>query len=286
MKCRFSFIVPVHNEENVIGMCLNSLFKQKGDFEIIVVNDGSTDRTREIVEKYIEKFPRKIKLINFSRGHSAAFARNRGVEKAKGEWIIFIDADQILEKNFLKKVESFLKENPEIDGTDYLVYSYKPKTIFQRAWSAYRACYPSIGLVHIIRTNVFKKLKGFNENIFYYEDTEFRDRFFKAGYKFKGPINTIVYHIEPATWKDFVRQRKWQGKGVLHSFRERKKIVLFRYFGPLILIPLCLISCIPLVTYFIIFWIKFTLKSKQPLNSFLWIFIDYLGRMISLLGLI
>lgn len=281
-KPTFSFIVPAHNEEDVIGKCLDSILKQRGNYEIVVVNDGSTDKTREIVERYVRKHPKRVKLINFSRGHSAAFARNRGAEKARGEWIVFVDADQIVEDNFLKKVEEFLKKNPEIDGSDYLVYSYKPKTIFQKAWGAYRACYPSIGLVHIIKTIVFKKLKGFNEKIFYYEDTEFRDRFLSSGYKFKGPINTIVYHIEPATWQEFVRQRRWQAKGVAHSFKQGKWISPFRYFGPLVLLPLCLVSWIPLMVYFLYVWLKFAIKSKQPLNSLLWVFLDYLGRMVSL----
>jgi glycosyltransferase involved in cell wall biosynthesis len=280
-KLTFSFIVPAHNEEDVIGKCLDSILKQKGNYEVIVVNDGSTDKTREIVEKYVKKYPKKIKLINFSRGHSAGFARNRGAEKARGEWIIFIDADQILEKNFLKKVENFLEKNPEIHGSDYLVYSHKPKTIFQRAWSAYRATYPSIGLIHIIKTKVFKKLNGFNEKIFYYEDTEFMERFHKAGYKFKGPINAAVYHIEPARWKDFLRQRKWQAKGVMHSFKQGKWITLLRYFGPLALLPLCLISWIPLAIYFLGMWLKFAIKSKQLVNSLLWVLTDYLGRMVS-----
>jgi len=282
---KYSFIIPAHNEEEVIGKCLDAILKQKGDFEIIVVNDGSTDKTKKIVENYVKKFPRKVKLINFSRGHSASFARNRGAEKAKGKWLIFIDADQIVEDKFLEKVDKFISKN-SLDGSDYLVYSYKPKTIFQRAWSVYRAAYPSIGLVHIIKTKVFKELGGFNEKIFYYEDSEFRDRFISSGYKFKGPINTIVYHIEPRTWQEFVRQRKWQTKGVVHSFRQGKWVNPLRYFGPLALLPLCLISWIPLAVYFLAIWLKFAIKSKQPFNSLLWVLLDYLGRMVSLASLI
>ena len=285
-KPTFSFIVPAHNEEEVIGKCLDSILKQRGNYEIVVVNDGSTDKTREIVERYVRKHPKRVKLINFSRGHSAAFARNRGAEKARGEWIVFIDADQILEDDFLKKVEEFLKKNRETDGSDYLVYSYKPKTIFQKAWSAYRACYPSIGLIHIIKRKVFEKLKGFNERIFYYEDTEFMERFHKAGYRFKGPVRAVVYHIEPATWREFVRQRRWQAKGVVHSFNQGKWVNPLRYFGPLALLPLCLISWIPLAVYFLAMWLKFAIKSKQPLNSLLWVLLDYLGRMVSFVCLI
>jgi len=254
---KFSFIIPAHNEEEVIEKCLNSVLKQKGDFEIVVVNDGSTDRTREITEKLMKK-SEKIKLINFSKGHSAAFARNRGAEKAKGEWLIFIDADMTVENHFLKKVEIFLKRNPEIDGSDYLVYSHNPKTIFQKAWSAYRKCYPSIGIPHIIKNSVFKKLGGYNENIFYYEDTEFMERFNKKCKLLAG--NAKAYHIEPETWKDFVRQRKWQGR------QAPLKYFLPCFFPPLILIQ----------------FFKIWKKSKEFKNSFYWMCLDLIGRYVSL----
>ncbi len=283
-KPLFSFVIPAHSEEDVIGKCLDSVLRQEGSYEVIVVNDGSADKTGEIVEKYVKKHPKKIRLINFSQGHSAAFARNRGAERAKGEWLIFIDADQILERNFLKKVGRFL-EKGKPDGSDYLVYSYKPKTIFQRAWSAYRACYPSIGLIHIIRRNIFEELGGFNEKIFYYEDTELMKKFLDSGYRFEGPVKAITYHIEPSRWKDFLRQRKWQARGVVHSFRQGRRLNPLRYFGPLLLLPLCLISWIPLAAYFLGMWMKFAVKSGQPLNSFLWVLTDYLGRAVSLISL-
>jgi glycosyltransferase involved in cell wall biosynthesis len=274
-----SIIIPAHNEENVIGKCLSALRRQKTrDVEIIVVNDGSIDRTEEIVRK----FGIVDRIISFRDGHSAAFARNKGVEVARGKYLMFIDADQIVEKNFLKKVRDFLEKNPNIDGSDYLVYSHKPKTILQKAWSAYRKTYPSIGLIHIIKRKVFRKLNGFNEKIFYYEDTEFMERFHKSGYKFKGPINAIVYHIEPANWKDFLRQRKWQARGILSVLRVKKELPILRYFSPTLLLPLCYLSPIPLIVYFLYFWLKFWVKTKKWVNSFLWVGLDYLGRFISL----
>ncbi len=256
---RFSFVVPAHNEEDVIGKCIDSILKQEGNIEAIIVNDGSSDRTKNIVEDYLINH-KIIKLVNFPKGHSAAFARNRGVEKATGKWIIFIDADQILETDFLKKVGKFMKTNPEIDGSDYLVLSYNPATIFQKAWSAYRKCYPSIGLIHIIKKSVYEKLGGFDEKIFYFEDTDFMKKFHKTGYKFLGPISTKVYHIEPESWKDFVRQRKWQGRQASA-----------KYFLPCVFPPLMLIQ-----------FFKIWFKSKDFTNTIYWIALDFVGRYISL----
>ncbi len=281
MKPKLSIIIPAHNEETVISKSLEAILKQKGNYEMIVVNDGSTDKTKDIVEKYIKKFPKKIKLINFKKGHSAAFARNRGSEKASGDWLIFIDADHIVEEKFIQKVLKFISKN-DIDGTDFIVYSYKPKTIIQKAWSAYRHAYPSIGLIHIIKKSVFKKLNGFDESIFYYEDTEFRDRFLSKGYKFKGPIDAIVYHIEPESWKDFIRQRKWQSRGVKKSFKDGNKIIPLRYFLPVFITIFSLIIWWLLPFYMVSMSYYMYKKSKKLKESILWSVIDLVGRFISL----
>lgn len=252
-----SIIIPAHNEENAIEKCLLSIKSQKaGNVEIIVVNDGSSDKTSEIAEKT------KVCdiIINFDKGHSAAFARNAGAKAARGKYLVFIDADQIIGEKFVAKTERFLKENPEADGSDYLAFSYNPKTIFQRAWSAYRQCYPSMGLVHIIRKNVFRKLGGFDENVFYFEDTDLMKRFHESDYKFIGPINTEVYHIEPETWKDFIRQRKWQGRQAP-----------MKYFLPCLFPPV-------IIVYFFKVW----RSSGELRNAVSWILLDFLGRYISL----
>jgi glycosyltransferase involved in cell wall biosynthesis len=276
-----SVIIPAHNEEKVIGKCLKAIMIQscKKNFEVIVINDGSTDKTEDIVKKY------PVKLIRFNQRHSAAFARNVGAKKAKGKFIVFIDADQIAEKKFIEKIINFIKKE-NFDGSDYLNFSFKPKTIFQKAWSAFRKFYPSVGFPHIIKRKVFKKLHGFNEKIFYYEDDDLKERFVKAGYNFKGPINAKVYHIEPENWSDFVRQRKWQAKGILSVLKERKRIIILKYFVPILLLPLCYFSFIPLLIYFVYFWLRYSIKTKEVVNSFLWVVLDYIGRFISLFYLI
>ncbi|MEM3399961.1 MAG: glycosyltransferase family A protein, partial [Candidatus Micrarchaeia archaeon] len=100
-----SIVIPAHNEERTIEGCVRSCLSQKiKPHEIIVVNDGSTDRTREIVEEIAKEHP-EVKILNFERGHSAAFARNRGAEKATGDVLVFIDADvTLLDEDFVEKV--------------------------------------------------------------------------------------------------------------------------------------------------------------------------------------
>jgi CDP-glycerol glycerophosphotransferase (TagB/SpsB family)/glycosyltransferase involved in cell wall biosynthesis len=96
MMFKISVIVPAFNVESYIDECIESLVYQTfKDFEIIVVNDGSTDSTRYILEKYEEKLS-NLKVINQENSGSAGGPRNRGIEVARGEYIFFIDPDDRL----------------------------------------------------------------------------------------------------------------------------------------------------------------------------------------------
>ena len=87
---KLSIIVPLYNKEKEIKHTLDTLFNQSfSDFEVIIVNDGSTDNSAEIVKAYHNE---KIRLFNQVNG-GAATARNKGVELAKSEWVAFLDAD-------------------------------------------------------------------------------------------------------------------------------------------------------------------------------------------------
>ena len=158
----FSFIIPAHNEEKVIGDCLNSINVQKKiseNYEIIVVNDGSTDKTSEIARK------RGVIVIDFEKGHSAAFARNKGSERATGKYLIFLDADQVIEKNFMEKLNKLAKK--DFSTAAIRILSRPPKTIFQKGWHAYREYNRCAAM--IIKRKVFNEIK-FREDLFYVED--------------------------------------------------------------------------------------------------------------------
>ncbi len=102
---KISVIVPAYNVEKYISGCLVSLVNQTfREFEIIVINDGSTDNTADIINSF-KKQSKNIILINTSnQGLSAA--RNLGIYNAKGEYIAFIDSDDWIDKNFLENLYS------------------------------------------------------------------------------------------------------------------------------------------------------------------------------------
>lgn len=102
---QLSIIIPCYNLENYIGRCLESCLAQDfEDYEIICVNDGSTDKTREILDEYSKKSS-KIKVLHKENG-GVSSARNSGIELSSGKWIWFIDGDDWIEKDIIATLNS------------------------------------------------------------------------------------------------------------------------------------------------------------------------------------
>ena len=89
---KISIVIPTYNSEKYIARCLDSVLAQEErDFEAIVVNDGSKDKTAVLVEEYVKK-DKRIILINQENG-GVSKARNTGLDRAQGEYIFFVDSD-------------------------------------------------------------------------------------------------------------------------------------------------------------------------------------------------
>ena len=111
---KVSVIVPVYNTENYIEKCLNSLVNQTlEDIEIIVINDGSTDDSENLIDKFIGKYPNKIKYYKKENG-GLSDARNYGLNYVTGEYIGFIDSDDYIELSMYEKMYN-LAQNEQAD---------------------------------------------------------------------------------------------------------------------------------------------------------------------------
>ena len=107
---KVSIIIPVYNVEKYIKKCLDSLVNQTlEDIEIIVVNDGSPDNSQKIIDKYVKKYPDKVKSYIKENGGQGS-ARNYGVKCATGEYIGFVDSDDYVDKNMYKIMYEKAKE--------------------------------------------------------------------------------------------------------------------------------------------------------------------------------
>ncbi len=126
---KVSVIVPIYNMESYIQQCLDSLIAQTyQDFELIIVNDGSTDRSGEICEKYRSKF-KNIEIIHKKNGGLIS-ARIEGLHRAGGKYIAFVDADDWVDADFLE----FLVSNMDSNQADIVVTGHikEEKTRYER----------------------------------------------------------------------------------------------------------------------------------------------------------
>lgn len=100
---KFSFIVPVHNVEAFLPECLDSMLRQSYEnFEIIVIDDVSTDSSRQIAEDYARLYPQKLQLIVHQKNTRQGGARNTGIRAATGDYLLFIDSDDYIRSDTLQ----------------------------------------------------------------------------------------------------------------------------------------------------------------------------------------
>lgn len=128
-KPKFSIIVPVYNTEKYLKRCLDSISKQSfTDYEVIIINDGSTDNSSNIISKY------SYEVIN-QENQGLSMARNNGVKVSSGDYLIFLDSDDYIEKDLLKEINESLFNNPDLvrfqikevfDNKDYINYKEEP----------------------------------------------------------------------------------------------------------------------------------------------------------------
>ena len=103
---KYSVVIPVYNLENYISKTLDSLANRPDDTEIIIINDGSTDKSWTILEEYISKHDvTDIQLLK-EPNSGVSIARNTGIEAARGEYLIFIDGDDICSDDIFEKIEA------------------------------------------------------------------------------------------------------------------------------------------------------------------------------------
>lgn len=133
---KLSIVVPVYNLENYVMNCLRSLKQMEcvNDYEIIIVNDGSSDHTQDIVEKFKAENNLNITILKKPNG-GVSSARNLGIEKAIGDYILFIDGDDTLTKDSIKNIIDHLNQRDDIDIYAYPFYSKSEDGIITKRYS-------------------------------------------------------------------------------------------------------------------------------------------------------
>lgn len=204
---KYSVIIPMFNSENFIERAINSIIVQNfSEYEIILINDGSEDNTKQKCQKYLCK---NIRLINFRKNHGVAFARNAGLKFANGKYIIFLDSDDWFENNTFSIIDQSLKNcDLLIFGTNYYRKNITEKQQLpaQGIFST-KELYNNLSLLlnvstlHWITNKVFKSdiikknLIKFNTKIKMGEDLDFCIRYIEKTTKVKF-VNYYLYNYD------------------------------------------------------------------------------------------
>lgn len=211
-----SIIITVYNEEKYISQCLESLSNQTfKDFEIIIVDDGSTDKTKDVLSNY------QLSTINyqlFKQTHlGLAAARNLGAKKAKGKILVFLDGDMHFDKNFLEELIHPIKQGKTKGtfSTEEFVANWD--NIWARCWN-YNWNLPDKRRVDVKRADQKKEfraiLKKEFEKVGGLDSIGYTDAWTlstKLGYGPKA-VKAEYYHYNPSTLKEVFSQAKWTAK--------------------------------------------------------------------------
>lgn len=135
---KISIIIPAYNVEKYIGNCLDSIFNQKvekGELEVIVINDGSRDGTESIIRQYKSEHPNLVYYSQENQGQSVA--RNAGLKIATGNYVWYVDSDDAITEDSIQTVFSYIEKYPNADFLtfDNIYYDYQSgERHYSRSW--------------------------------------------------------------------------------------------------------------------------------------------------------
>ncbi|MCX9009484.1 MAG: glycosyltransferase [Candidatus Methanoperedens sp.] len=232
-----SVLLATFNRKEWLRECLVSLSDQnypKDRFEVIVINDGSTDGTEEVLEEHKRRAPHAFRWYSQeNRGKAAAI--NLGIGKTRGEIICFTDDDCIADRNWIR---SLLKEfsDERVGGAGGQIIAYRPKNHVER----YGVFFDQEGSISLAtgnaayRADIIKAVGGFDTRLIGLEDIDFGVRVRGRGYKLKYAPGAIVYHRNYNSLGKLVRRKYLEGKQLYnlgtkykHYFNARKLMVKF-----------------------------------------------------------
>lgn len=215
---KYSIIVPVYNRPDEVDELLESLCKQSfKDFEVIIVEDGSSVNCKDVCSKYMERLNMKYFM---KQNSGPGLSRNYGAERSSGEYLIVLDSDVVLPEGYLQAVEDELQRQPAdaFGGPDRAHNSF---TDTQKAISYSMTSFFTTGGIRGgkkkldkfyprsfnmgIRRESYMKLGGFSKMRFG-EDIDFSIRIFKAGYKCRLFPEAWVWHKRRTDMRKFFRQ--------------------------------------------------------------------------------
>ncbi len=237
-----SVIIPAYNAAQIIGECLEALLHQsvaQDDYEVIVVDDGSTDGTGEIAGAY------GVRVFS-QPNQGPTVARNQGVAQAKGEILLFTDADCVPAENWIEEMVRPLSD-PEVIGVKGAYATRQPGLIPRFIQLEFEDRYRLLKRDKYIdfvdthaaafRKKVFDIAGGFDPSIPgpTAEDADLSYRLASLGYKMVFNPQAIVYHRHPARWRDYLRVKFWRACWRMSAYRKHPDKMIRDSYTPQVL---------------------------------------------------
>tara|TARA_B100001063_G_scaffold229494_1_gene241748 strand:- start:760 stop:1416 length:657 start_codon:yes stop_codon:yes gene_type:complete len=215
-KPKISVIIPTYNQEKYLGRCLRSLMDQsmnRKDYEIIVVNDGSVDKTKFAANLFKEE----ICLINNKKNMGLPYSINKGILSAKGRFVVRVDSDDYVNKEFLNIPYNFLSSNLDLDAVscDYFLVDDSEKVIKRENSNK-----KPIGCGIMFRLEHLLDLGLYDNKFLVHEDKDLRYRFLKKYKIFRIPLPLYRYRKHGKN----ITNNKLKMKKHLRQFKKKHKI--------------------------------------------------------------
>lgn len=240
---KISILIPCHNEERSIGACIQSCLNQsRMPDDIVVVNDGSTDRTRKILaaftEDILDGFGDRIRVVTISKASgNKSHAQEYGLKFIKNDIFITTDGDTVLDKNFVKYVEEDFQDESITAVAGYvrsLKYNWLTacraveytvgQNIHKLAQHYLNFLFVIPGAAGAFRTKDFFKHIPFEHDTLT-EDLDFTYRLHKLGLKILYDSRIVVFTQDPATLHSYINQiRRWFGGGWQCLIKHRELV--------------------------------------------------------------
>lgn len=254
-----SIIVPAFNEENTIENTINSILDlnyPKDKFEILAIDDGSTDKTFEVLKKFENHS--QIQIFKKENGGKHT-ALNFALERIKGDFVGSLDADSYVDKDALKNIILYFEEDKNIMAVIPSVKIHKPKNILQMiqkveyGWgillrkmlSYLGAVYVTPGPFSIFKKEVFEKIGGYR-HAYNTEDMEIAMRMQKNKMKIVNAHNASIYTVCPDTIRKLLKQRLRWTYGFIKNTIDYKNMIFKKEYGNLgmFILPMASVSII------------------------------------------
>ena len=243
---KVSVVITAYNEADVLGKAAESMLAQTyKDFELIFVDNGSTDDTYKEIQKWTKK-DKRVRAVRLKENMQPGGGRNAGAKAAKGDILVFVDADMVFDKDYLKILTKPILDGKTIGTTHTKELVANPENIWARSWCLNRIPddleEKGSGVFRAVLKKNFLEAGGFDPKKGYFDDA-------LGALGRSTPVPATCYHNNPTSLKEVFFHSTWVGNSLVQSQPAKTRGVLVMSW-----IILALVIGIAFVNVFVATW--------------------------------